>query len=74
MKAEDDKLASYPEALRNAILAQRAELKARQLAGQLDVGPWAPVMEVKKKRRRRPKAAAKAAVAPPIRIAAWGTK
>lgn len=61
---KDDKLA-------NAILAQRAELKARQLTGQLDVGPWAPVMEVKK-RRRRPKAAKPAAA--PIRIATWGTK
>ncbi|MGE0430530.1 MAG: hypothetical protein AB7P11_21210 [Hydrogenophaga sp.] len=51
-----DLLDTYPKALREAIEQQRAELKARQLAGQQTVGPWAPAAELKKKRRRRPAA------------------
>lgn len=49
-----DILDSYPKALRESIEAQRAELKARQLAGQQAVGPWAPGAELKKRRPRRP--------------------
>lgn len=47
-----DLLDTYPKALRESIERQRAELKARQLAGLLTVGPWAPGAELKKKRRR----------------------
>lgn len=49
-----DILDSYPPALREAIQAQRDELKARQLAGHQTVGPWAPAAELKKRRPRRP--------------------
>lgn len=49
-----DLLDTYPKALRESIERQRAELKARQLAGLLDVGPWAPGAELKKRRPRRP--------------------
>lgn len=51
---QKDILDTYPKALREAIQAQRAELKARQLSGQLGVGPWAPAAELKKRRRRKP--------------------
>lgn len=49
-----DILDSHPKALREAIEAQRAELKARQQAGTMDAGPWAPAAKLAKRRPRRP--------------------
>lgn len=51
-----DPLATYPPALRDAIRQQRAELKARQLAGQQTVGPWAPAARVVPVKAKRPRA------------------
>jgi hypothetical protein len=54
-----DNLDTYPAALRDAIRKQRADLKARQLAGQQTVGPWAPAATlVAAPKKKRPKTVA----------------
>lgn len=46
-----DPLAGYPDALRDSIRQQAAELKARQLAGKMDAGPWVPTTKLGNRKR-----------------------
>lgn len=57
----DDLLATYPPALREQIREQQAELRARQLSGRMDRGPWAPAARLTKPVARKKTKAAVAA-------------
>lgn len=54
MTEKRDPLAGYPDALRRSIEKQAAELKARQLAGKMDAGPWVPTTKLGNRKRPKP--------------------
>lgn len=56
MTRDDKTLASYPDALRKAILTQRAALRAAQESGVMKVGPWVPTTRLGQPKRRKPHA------------------